>query len=108
MIRIHLLGVRMPEYIPESSALHLKKSNLTPLVIRGKKILPIVQGGMGVGISAHSLAGSVAKQGGMGTIASIDLRRLHPDLMASTQYLKPSEESKAAINAITIVSFKEE
>lgn len=51
------------------------------LKIKGKSLLPIVQGGMGVGISAHKLAGAVAKEGGVGTIASIDLRRHHPDLM---------------------------
>ncbi len=32
-----------------------------PLMIRGRSLLPIVQGGMGVGISAHRLAGSVAR-----------------------------------------------
>lgn len=49
--------------------------------IKGKALLPIVQGGMGVGISAHRLAGSVAAAGAVGTIASIDLRHHHPDLM---------------------------
>jgi nitronate monooxygenase len=53
-----------------------------PLVIRGRSVLPIVQGGMGVGISAHRLAGSVAREGAVGTIASIDLRHHHPDLLA--------------------------
>ena len=38
-----------------------------PLVIRGRSLLPIVQGGMGVGISAHRLAGSVAREGALGT-----------------------------------------
>ncbi|HEU4844705.1 MAG TPA: nitronate monooxygenase, partial [Burkholderiaceae bacterium] len=52
--------------------------------IRDKLLLPIVQGGMGVGVSAHRLAGSVAREGAMGTIASVDLRRHHPDLMQST------------------------
>jgi nitronate monooxygenase len=51
-----------------------------PLVIRGRSLLPIVQGGMGVGISAHRLAGSVAREGALGTIASIDLRHHHRDL----------------------------
>ena len=55
-----------------------------PLVIRRKRALPIVQGGMGVGISAHRLAGTVAALGAVGTIASIDLRRHHPDLMAQS------------------------
>jgi nitronate monooxygenase len=54
---------------------------LSPLTIRGRTLLPVVQGGMGVGISAHRLAGSVAREGAMGTIASIDLRHHHPDLM---------------------------
>jgi nitronate monooxygenase len=54
------------------------------LVIRGRRLLPIVQGGMGVGISAHRLAGAVARQGAVGTISSVDLRRHHPDLMERT------------------------
>lgn len=52
-----------------------------PLIIRGKELLPIVQGGMGVGISASSLSSAMARQGAVGTIASIDLRHLHPDLL---------------------------
>jgi nitronate monooxygenase len=52
--------------------------------VRGREILPVVQGGMGVGVSAHRLAGSVAGEGGMGTLSSVDLRRHHPDLMAAT------------------------
>jgi len=55
------------------------------LVIRGRQLLPIIQGGMGVGISAHRLAGAVANEGAVGTIASVDLRRLHPDLMRRTR-----------------------
>ena len=55
------------------------------MVIRGRQLLPIIQGGMGVGISAHRLAGAVANEGAVGTIASVDLRRLHPDLMRRTR-----------------------
>ncbi|MDE2585110.1 MAG: nitronate monooxygenase [Betaproteobacteria bacterium] len=55
-----------------------------PLKVKGKTLVPIVQGGMGVGISAHKLAGTVASLNGVGTIASVDLRRHHPDLMAET------------------------
>ena len=61
---------------------------LPALVIRGRRVLPIVQGGMGVGVSAHRLAGSVARQGALGTIASVDLRRHHPDLMEATQHCR--------------------
>ncbi|MBQ8851600.1 MAG: nitronate monooxygenase, partial [Oscillibacter sp.] len=41
------------------------------VVIRGKTLpLPILQGGMGVGVSLDGLAGAVAACGGMGTISS--------------------------------------
>ncbi|MEO5692899.1 MAG: nitronate monooxygenase family protein [Usitatibacter sp.] len=53
--------------------------------LRGRELLPIVQGGMGIGVSAHRLAGSVARRGGMGTISSVDLRQLHPDLLARSK-----------------------
>lgn len=49
--------------------------------LRERPLLPVVQGGMGVGISAHRLAGNVAKLGGMGTLSSVDLRHHHPDLL---------------------------
>jgi len=52
-----------------------------PLKIRDRDVLPIIQGGMGVGISGHRLAGAVAKEGAVGTVASVDLRRLYPDIM---------------------------
>ena len=62
----------------------LSRSGLKPLRVAGRWLLPIVQGGMGVGVSAHKLAGSVAALGGVGTISSVDLRRHHPDLAAIT------------------------
>lgn len=40
--------------------------------------VPIVQGGMGVGISLAGLAAAVANQGGIGVISSIGLGVLHP------------------------------
>jgi nitronate monooxygenase len=69
-------------------------TDLPLLKLKGKELLPIVQGGMGVGISAHRLAGAVARENAVGTIASIDLRRHHPDLMEESQRLK----SKDAMN----------
>lgn len=59
-------------------------TDLPPLRIRGRELLPIVQGGMGVGVSAHRLAGHVARAGAMGTLSSVDLRRHHEDLMERT------------------------
>jgi len=59
-------------------------TDLPLLRIRGREALPVVQGGMGVGVSAHRLAGSVAALGAVGTLSAVDLRRHHPDLMART------------------------
>jgi nitronate monooxygenase len=73
---------------------------LPPLVIRGRQALPIVQGGMGVGISAHRLAGTVASLGAVGTIASIDLRRHHPDLMAQSAHADKATVSAANQTAL--------
>ena len=62
------------------------------LDILGKQLIPIVQGGMGVGVSAHHLAGAVARENGVGTIASIDLRHHHPDLEEQTEHCRDSEK----------------
>jgi len=67
------------------------QTDLPLLKLKGKTLLPIVQGGMGVGVSAHKLAGAVAKEGAVGTIASIDLRRHHPDLMEQSTHPKTKE-----------------
>ena len=74
--------------------LHL--GTLTPLRLGGHTLLPVVQGGMGVGISAHRLAGSVAALGALGTISSVDLRRHHPDLMERTRGLAAGAAATAA------------
>ena len=50
----------------------------------GRETRPLVQGGMGVGVSAHGLAAAVAREDCVGTVSSVDLRRLHPDLMRAT------------------------
>ncbi len=76
---------------------------LPPLRIRGRVALPIVQGGMGVGVSAHRLAGTVASLGAVGTIASIDLRRRHPDLMAQSAHA-----DKATVNAANLTALDRE
>jgi len=73
------------------------KTSFPLLTIREHALLPIIQGGMGVGISAHRLAGTVAKEGAVGTIASVDLRRLHPDLMQRTRKSR-DHEALAATN----------
>jgi nitronate monooxygenase len=77
----------------------LRSTDLAPLVIKGRTLLPIVQGGMGVGVSAHRLAGSVAALGGLGTISSIDLRHHHPDLLARSRGLRQSPDAKSIVDA---------
>ncbi len=53
------------------------KSPLKPLIIKGKEIkIPIVQGGMGVGVSLYPLASAVALQGGLGIVSSACLDRV--------------------------------
>ncbi|MEW5888871.1 MAG: nitronate monooxygenase family protein [Pseudomonadota bacterium] len=79
-------------------------SSLPPLRIKGKTLLPIVQGGMGVGISAHRLAGHVARLNAVGTIASVDLRRLHPDLTEKTDRCR----DKALINEANLIALDRE
>jgi len=71
-------------------------SELPPLRLKGRTLVPIVQGGMGVGISAHRLAGAVARLNAVGTISSVDLRRGHPDLMALTGKSRDKEAIRQA------------
>lgn len=63
---------------------------LKPLVIGDLTVeKPIIQGGMGVGISLHRLAGSVAKAGGMGIISAAQIGFKEPD------FAKNPEEANA-------------
>lgn len=80
----------------------LERSGLRPLRLRGRELLPIVQGGMGIGVSAHRLAGHVAADGGVGTISAIDLRRHHLDLMERARGLGVGAAAKAAIDAANL------
>ncbi len=90
----------------------LGATGLAPLRLGGRTLLPIVQGGMGVGVSAHRLAGSVAALGAMGTISSVDLRRHHPDLMQKTRDLAAgaaaTQAAKEAINAANLEALERE
>ena len=83
-------------------------SGLKPLCIRNKTLLPIVQGGMGVGVSASGLATAVARLGGMGTISSVDLRRRHPDLMAATAHLDKAPDARELIDTANLVALDRE
>ena len=72
--------------------------------IRGRTLLPIVQGGMGVGISAHRLAGTVARAGAVGTIASIDLRHHHADLSELARHCRDKDE----LNRLNLIALDRE
>ena len=95
-------------HIPLSSTAWLARSGLRPLMLAGRSLLPIVQGGMGIGVSAHRLAGSVAALGGVGTLSSVDLRRHHADLMEATGHLEAGDAAKTAINAANLEALRRE
>lgn len=85
-----------------------RSAGLAPLQIAGRTILPVVQGGMGVGVSAGGLAGAVAALGAMGTISSVDLRRHHPDLMAQTAHLSSEPGTRERIDAANLEALTRE
>ncbi|PKL07039.1 MAG: hypothetical protein CVV53_01290, partial [Spirochaetae bacterium HGW-Spirochaetae-9] len=58
----------------------MRENTLPSLVIGGLVArVPIVQGGMGVGISLSGLAAAVANAGGVGVIAAAGIGLLEPD-----------------------------
>ena len=58
--------------------------------IRGKTLpLPIVQGGMGIGVSLERLAGAVAANGGMGTLSAALCGFKEPDFRENAREANP-------------------
>ena len=47
--------------------------------------LPLIQGGMGVGVSLSSLAGNVAKKGAMGDISTAQIGFKKPSFLKDTK-----------------------
>mgnify|MGYP005853061317 FL=1 len=76
--------------------------------LAGRELVPVVQGGMGVGVSAGRLAGTVASMGAVGTVSSVDLRRLHPDLMEQTAHLDKEPDARQRIDAANLVALDRE
>jgi len=72
--------------------------------LHGRTLLPIVQGGMGIGVSAHRLAGTVAHAGAVGTIASIDLRHHHADLSEQAKHCRDKDE----LNRLNLIALDRE
>jgi nitronate monooxygenase len=85
-----------------------RDSGLRPWRLAGKELVPVVQGGMGVCVSAGGLAGAVAQLGGVGTLSSVDLRRLHPDLMARTGHLNKEPNAGALIDTANLEALDRE
>lgn len=80
------------------------QTEFTKMTIKGRQLLPIIQGGMGVGVSGHRLAGHVAREGAVGTIASVDLHVLHKDLWARSRRVR----DKAVIEALNLEALDRE
>ena len=59
---------------------------------------------MGIGISAHRLAGAVARAGAVGTIASIDLRHHHADLSEQAKRCRDKDE----LNRLNVIALDRE
>jgi nitronate monooxygenase len=81
---------------------------LRPLQLAGRQLLPVVQGGMGVGVSASGLAGAVARLGAIGTVSAVDLRRRHPDLMEQTGHLDKETNARVLIDAANLLALDRE
>ena len=81
---------------------------LRPLQLAGRELLPVVQGGMGVGVSASGLAGAVARLGAIGTVSAVDLRRRHPDLMEHTVHLDKETNARELIDAANLLALDRE
>ena len=59
-----------------------RKKSMKQLKIGEKTTrFPLIQGGMGVGVSLGRLAGAVAREGGVGIISSAQIGYREPDLI---------------------------
>ena len=69
----------MPRLIKEASLKFKSLARLTGTLLGAK--LPVIQGGMGIGISLAGLAGAVASQGGIGVISAAGIGMDEPDFL---------------------------
>ncbi len=90
--------------MPTANLTHSPDTAARRWTLRGTALLPVVQGGMGIGISAHRLAGSVAALGALGTISSVDLRHHHPDLLERTA----GSTDREVLNAVNLIALDRE
>ena len=80
--KIYLNNIEWPRFdIPKIGWSTMPKLRIGNVVAR----LPVVQGGMGVGISLSGLASAVANAGGIGIIAANSIGMLDPDYYAKNR-----------------------
>ncbi|MCK5464891.1 MAG: nitronate monooxygenase, partial [Bacteroidales bacterium] len=74
--------------------------------------LPIIQGGMGIGISMSGLAGAVANEGGVGVIAAACIGMFEPDyrknfveanIRALTREIQKAREITSGVLGVNIM-----
>ena len=90
--------------VPAAPVINTDQTAARRWMLRGRVLLPVVQGGMGIGVSAHRLAGSVAAMGALGTISSVDLRHHHPDLLERSA----GSTDREALNAVNLIALDRE
>ena len=84
---------------------------IKPLIIKDKTAdIPIVQGGMGIGISLHGLAGAVAKEGGVGIISAAQIGFNEPDFdkdpfAANLRAIKKEYDKAREISPYGVIGF---
>ncbi len=107
--RIDLNNIEWPKFrIPKIGWSRMPKLRIGDLVAR----LPVVQGGMGVGISLSGLASAVANEGGIGIIAANSIGMLDPDnyaknrnanAIALRREIRKAKEKSAGIIGVNIM-----
>ena len=58
---------------------------------------PVIQGGMGVGISLSSLAGAVAKAGGIGIISTAQIGFQDPDFEKNARFFQKIAQIETSV-----------
>ncbi|MDD2296035.1 MAG: nitronate monooxygenase, partial [Eubacteriales bacterium] len=66
--------------------------------------LPVVQGGMGVGISLHGLASAVAAQGGVGVISATGLDFMKQGRTIAAEIRAAKEKTRGVIGVNIMVA----
>ena len=72
----------------------IRRKNLKGIKLGNKESkYPIIQGGMGVGVSMHRLAGFVSKEGGIGIISTADIGYKEPEFKNNSKSCRDARKS---------------